>query len=64
MGLCLELYTVVVTVKLVYKDHPGDQQNVVLIHKWSLYTGSITWKVYHWGPVVFISRWSLYTGGL
>ncbi len=26
------------TVKLVYKDHPRDQQNVVLIHRWSLYT--------------------------
>ncbi len=57
----------VITVKLVYKDHPGGQQNVVLIHRWSLYTGSITWKVHHWGPVksglckqvVFIYRWSL-----
>ncbi len=30
------------TVKLVYKDHPRDQRNVVLIHIGSLYTGSIT----------------------
>ena len=37
------------TVKLVYKDHPRDQQNIVLIHRWSLYTGSITWTVYTWG---------------
>ncbi len=35
-----------VTVKLVYKDHPMDQQNVVLIHRWSLYAGSIMRKVY------------------
>ncbi len=39
------------TVKLIYKDHPIDQQNVFFIHKWSLYTGSITWKVYPWGSV-------------
>ena len=53
--------------KLVYKDHPRDQQTVVLIHRWSLYAGSITWKVYPWGlvkcslykQVVFIYRWSL-----
>ena len=32
------------TVKLVYKDHPRDQHNVVLIHRWSLYTGSINGK--------------------
>ncbi len=29
------------TVKLVYKDHPRDQKNVVFIHRWSLYAGSI-----------------------
>ena len=34
------------TVKLVYKDHPRDQQNAVLIHRWSLYAGSATWKVH------------------
>ncbi len=39
------------TVKLVYKDRLRDQQNVVLIHRWSLYVGSITWKIYPWGPV-------------
>ncbi len=38
------------TVKLAYKYHRRDQQNVVLIHSWSLYAGSIAW--------------SLYTGGL
>ncbi len=41
------------TVKLVYKDHPRDQQNVVLIHvihRWSLYAGSVPWKVYPCGP--------------
>ena len=27
------------------KDHPRDQHGV-LIHRWSLYAGSITWKVY------------------
>ncbi len=37
-------------VKLVHKDHPWDQDNVVLIHRWSFYAGSITWTVYHWGP--------------
>ncbi len=55
------------TVKLVYKDHPRDQRNVVLIHRWSLYEGLIAWKVYTMGPVkcglykqvVFIYRWSL-----
>ncbi len=55
------------TVKLVYKDHPRDQQNMVLIHRWSLYTGSISWTVYTSGllkcglykQVVFICRWSL-----
>ena len=55
------------TVKLVYKDHPRDQQSVILIHRWSLYAGYITWKVYPWGlvkcglykQVVFIYRWSL-----
>ncbi len=33
------------TVKPVYKDHPRDQQTVVLVHvvhRWSLYT----WKIY------------------
>ncbi len=55
------------TVKLVYKDHPKDQQNVVLIYRWSLYAGSIAWKLYTWGTVkgglykqvVFLFRWSL-----
>ena len=55
------------TVKLVYKDYPRDQQNVVPIHRWSLYAGSIAWKIYTWGPVkcglykqvVFVCRWSL-----
>ncbi len=49
------------------KYQPRDQQNVVLIHRWSLYAGSIAWKIYTWGPVkcglykqvVFIYRWSL-----
>ncbi len=36
------------TVKLVYKHHPREQQNVVLIHRWSLYAGSIAWKIYTW----------------
>ncbi len=39
------------TVKPIYKDHPRGQHSVVLIHRWSLYVGSIQWKVYHWGPV-------------
>ncbi len=55
------------TVKLAYKDHSGGQQNVVLMHRWSLYAGLITWIVYTWEPVthgpykqvVFIYRWSL-----
>ncbi len=38
-------------VKLVYKDQSRDQQNVVLVHSWFLYTGPITWKVYNWRPV-------------
>ncbi len=49
------------------EDHLSDQQHVLPIHRWSLYTGSITWKVYTGGPtkcglykeVVFIYRWSL-----
>ncbi len=32
-------------VKLVYKDQSRDQQNVVLMHKWSLYAGSITMSI-------------------
>ncbi len=51
----------------LYKDHPRDQQSMVLIHRWSLYAGLITWKVYLWGlvkcglykQVVFIYTWSL-----
>ncbi len=39
------------TVKFVYKDHPRDQQNMVLIHRWSLYAGSIAWKLYSCGLV-------------
>ncbi len=35
-------YLKTVTLKLVYKDHPRDQQNVVFIHMWSLYAGSVT----------------------
>ena len=27
------------------KNHTRDQQNVVLIHRWSLYAGSIAWKI-------------------
>ena len=60
-------WSITCTVKLVYKDHPRDQQSVVLIHMWSLYAGSTVQKVYTWGPVkcglykqvVFIYRWSL-----
>ncbi len=52
VDLILNLYTV----KLVYTDHHGEQQNVVFIHRWPLYTGSVTWKVYPWGPV---NTWSL-----
>ena len=58
-----------ITVKLVYKDQYRDQQNVTLIHRWSLHAGSIAWNVYTWGPVqcglykqmqmVLIYRWSL-----
>ncbi len=52
--------------KLVCKDHPRDQQNVVLIDRWSLYAGSIAREIYTPGPVKcgFRSRRSLYTGGL
>ncbi len=45
-----------IQVKFAYKDHRRGQQNAVLIHRWSLYEGSITWKVYMvypWGPVVY-----------
>ena len=54
------------TVKLAHKDQPKDKQNVVLIHRWSFYAGSVAWKVYIWGTVyclykqvVFMHRWSL-----
>ncbi len=45
----------------VDKEHPRDQQNVVLIHKWSLFAGSKHSKYIseHLQNVVFISRWSL-----
>ncbi len=46
---CASNHIALITVKLVYKDHPRDQQNVVLIQRWSL--GSKTWKVYPWGPI-------------
>ncbi len=50
-----------IAVKLLYKDHPKGQYNVVLIHRWSLYGGSITaWKVYPCGPVNVV----FYAGGL
>ncbi len=26
------------TEQLVYQDHPRDQQNVVIIHRWALYS--------------------------
>ena len=54
--------------KLVYKDHPRDQQTMVLLHRcFFLYISSTTWKLYSWRPVkcglygqvVFIYRWSL-----
>ncbi len=53
-------------VEFVYKDHPRDQQNVIK-HRWSEYTGSIAWKLYTWElvkcglykHVVFVYRWSL-----
>ena len=62
------------TMKPLYKDHLRDQQNIVLIHRWSLYAASIKWQVYIWMlvtcglykqagglciQVVFIYRWSL-----
>ncbi len=37
--------------KPVYKDHPRDQQNMFIIHRWSLYAGSTAWKVYTRVPV-------------
>ncbi len=61
----------VITVKLVYKDHHRHQHNAILIHKWSLKAGLITWKVYPRGcvqcvqcglyklNVVLMYRWSL-----
>lgn len=48
--------------KLVYKDSHRDHRCDP--YMWSLYTGSITWKVYLMAAVKcghFISRWSLYT---
>ena len=36
---------------LYIKFRPLDQHNVDFIRWWSLYSGSITWKVDHWGPV-------------
>ncbi len=58
----------VYTVTLVYKDHHRDPQNMVVIHRWSLYAGTVTWEVYPPGlavkcglykQVVVIYRWSL-----
>ena len=31
-----------ITVKHVSRDHTRDQQNLVVIHRWALYGGSIT----------------------
>ncbi len=53
--------------KLRYKDHPRSQQNVVFIHRWSFYAGSMAWEVYTRGLVicglykqlVFMYRWRL-----
>ena len=56
------------TVKLVQKDHPLDQQNVVVIHKWSLCRFNSmesirlrTWasKMWFYKQMVFICRWCL-----
>ncbi len=44
--------TMKVTVKLYIKITLGNN-NVVLIHRWSLYADSIPWKVYMWGPVKY-----------
>ncbi len=48
------------TVKLVYKDHPRGQQYVVLIHRWSLYTGSVRESM----SLGTCKTWSLKAGGL
>ena len=69
MGLKAESHC---TVNLVHEDHSREPKNMVLIHRWSLYAGSIAWKVYPWGPVkfglykqvVFLCRWSLEQFGL
>ncbi len=53
------------TVKLVYKDQSRDQQNVVLINRWSLYSGSITCYEYPWGPVNYgFYKHVVFTSGL
>ncbi len=44
--------TMKVTVKLYIKITLGNN-NVVLIHRWSLYADSIPWKVYMLGPVKY-----------
>ncbi len=57
---------------LYMQDHTREQANVVLIHRWSLYAGSIAWKVYSWGTVkcglckhvVFMYMWTLEQVGL
>ncbi len=41
-----QVTTIVFTIKLENKDHPRDQQIVVLIHRWSLHTSSIKLKLY------------------
>ena len=40
-----------ITVKLVYNDPPRDQ-HTVRIYRWSLYAGSIKWKLYQWAPAL------------
>ncbi len=49
-------------VKLVYKDHPRDQENVVVIHRWSLGKFNSIGSIHMW-TCELISRCSLYTGG-
>ncbi len=44
---------VTVTVELVNKDYLRDQHYVVLIHRWSLYAGLVTRKIYTWEPLKF-----------
>ncbi len=58
----------VITTKpvFVYKDHPRDQQNAVLVYKWSIHNRIMVWKL--WNLTVriykYVQIYNLYTDSI